>query len=415
MNTLVVSEPHRSRLVRTAGWLAVAVAVSLPWSTSATGILIAAWAIVLIPVLDWRELRGIVRSPAGGLPVLLVLLGVAGMLWAGVSWHERWDGLTSFLKLLAIPLLFAQFRHSERGQCVFAGFLIACAVLLAVGALADFVPGFSFIPMHWDHVPVKNAATQSEEFAICTFGLLYLAVDQFERRRWWWLLASVVLALGMLANIFFLATGRTALVMMLVLLAVFSFIRLRARGVTILTVVAVTIGALAWFSSPYLRGRTVAIWTDYQIYEKTDARTSSGERVEFYKKSIEFIGAAPLFGHGTGSIHRLFIESAAGKTGTEGVASANPHNQTFAVAIQLGLVGAAVLWAMWFAHLALFRGGGLAQWIGLMIIVQNIVGSLFNSHLFDFGQGWIYVFGVGVAGGMVLKSKISRRPDDAVG
>ena len=70
---------------------------------------------------------------------------------------------------------------------------------------------------------------------------------------------------------------------------------------------------------------------------------------------------------------------------------------------------------MWFAHLALFRGGGLAQWIGLMIVVQNIVGSLFNSHLFDFGQGWIYVFGVGVAGGMVLKTKISRRPDDAVG
>ena len=38
-----------------------------------------------------------------------------------------------------------------------------------------------------------------------------------------------------------------------------------------------------------------------------------------------------------------------------------------------------------------------------MLVVQNIVGSLFNSHLFDFTQGWVYVFGVGVAGGMVLK------------
>ena len=35
-------------------------------------------------------------------------------------------------------------------------------------------------------------------------------------------------------------------------------------------------------------------------------------------------------------------------------------------------------------------------------MVQNIFTSLFNSHLFDFHEGWMYVLGVGVAGGMVL-------------
>ena len=37
-----------------------------------------------------------------------------------------------------------------------------------------------------------------------------------------------------------------------------------------------------------------------------------------------------------------------------------------------------------------------------MVVVQNIFTSLFNSHLFDFHEGWMYVLGVGVAGGMVL-------------
>ena len=37
-------------------------------------------------------------------------------------------------------------------------------------------------------------------------------------------------------------------------------------------------------------------------------------------------------------------------------------------------------------------------------MVQNIFTSLFNSHLFDFHEGWMYVLGVGVAGGMVLKT-----------
>ena len=37
-----------------------------------------------------------------------------------------------------------------------------------------------------------------------------------------------------------------------------------------------------------------------------------------------------------------------------------------------------------------------------MVVIQNITSSLFNSHLFDFTQGWLYVFGVGVCGGTLL-------------
>ena len=46
--------------------------------------------------------------------------------------------------------------------------------------------------------------------------------------------------------------------------------------------------------------------------------------------------------------------------------------------------------------------GNWVAWLGLIVVASNIVSSLFNSHLFDFTHGWIYVFGVGVMGGMVL-------------
>ena len=83
----------------------------------------------------------------------------------------------------------------------------------------------------------------------------------------------------------------------------------------------------------------------------------------------------------------------------------NPHNQTLNVAVQWGAVGIVVLYAMWLLHLLLFRGEGLVAWIGLLVVVQNIFTSLFNSHLFDFHEGWMYVLGVGVAGGMVLRAR----------
>ena len=54
-------------------------------------------------------------------------------------------------------------------------------------------------------------------------------------------------------------------------------------------------------------------------------------------------------------------------------------------------------------------------WIGLMVVLQNIFTSLFNSHLFDFHEGWMYVLGVGVAGGMVLRAKSAEAARESAG
>jgi hypothetical protein len=53
----------------------------------------------------------------------------------------------------------------------------------------------------------------------------------------------------------------------------------------------------------------------------------------------------------------------------------------------------------------MFRGNGFAAWVGLLAVVQNVISSLFNSHLFDFVPGWMYVMSVGIAGGMMLREK----------
>lgn len=395
----------RAKIVNVADVLAIALAAALPWSTSAAGILAGMWAVTLIALFDVRGLRDVVMSPAGGLPVLLVLFGVAGMLWADVSLAERWEGIGSFIKLLTIPLFFVHFQRSDRGHYVFAAFALSCAALLIVTAFVMLIPPLAAEWVKPDNVIVRNAASQSGEFVLCMFGLFYVAADQVERRRWRLLPGIALFVAGMLISMFALSTGRTALVTIPVLLVLFVARRLTRRSATLVLASAVLVAAVAWFSAPYLRERTIQAWTDAEAYFATDAQNSSGERLEFYRKSLRFVGEAPLLGHGTGSIHQLFIVSSAGKTGAEGSATTNPHNQTFAVAIQIGLVGAAVLWAMWIAHLLLFRGLGLAAWVGLAVVAQNIVGSLFNSHLFDFLQGWIYVVGVGVAGGMVLKQR----------
>ncbi len=396
----------RAKLARVADGLVVGVAVVLPWSTSLTSILLALWLIVLIPTLEWADVRRELATPAGGLPVLLVLLGVLGMAWADVSLVERWRGLDGFIKLLVIPLLMAQFCRSDNGNRVFIGFLAACVALLIS----------SLVVATWRYIPhgstdfgvaVKSYIVQSAEFTICAAALIYLSVDAARAGRWANMVLSLVLALAFLGDIFFIATSRTTLVVIPLLILLYGGWYFGWRGFFGAAAAGLVIASALWATSPYLRDRATAVFTETERFEGNNGSTPSGERIEFWIKSLGFIESAPLAGHGTGSITEMFQRAAVGQTGVRAEVASNPHNQTFAVAIQLGLVGAAALWAMWLSHFLLFRGGGLTAWIGLVVVTQNIVGSLFNSYLFDFTEGWLYVVGFGVAAG------IFRRQSDA--
>jgi O-antigen ligase len=398
-----------------ADWCAVGVVASLPWSTSATGILIVFWLVCLIPTLDWASVRQEFLTPAGGLPALLWLFAAAGMLWADVSWAERIDGLGGFHKLLLIPLVLAHVRRSTRSAWMLLAFLISCTLLLAASyALVQWPQ------LNWrgyqslGGVPVKDYTAQGGEFALCIFILLPIAC-RIWRARPWAAFGLLLLAALFAVDLLYVMLGRTALVASAVLVCMFAFWQFGWRKAGVFLLLALAAAAAVWQSSPFLRSHFGLIRQEIREYESENVRTRSGERVEFWKRSISFVAQAPIFGHGTGTIRELFRRSAVGETGAAATVSPNPHNQTLAVAIQLGLAGTIVLYAMWVAHLLLFRGGTLPDWIGLVIVVQNIVSSLFNSHLFDFTQGWMYVFGVGIAGGTVLRQRLSTESGTSLG
>jgi hypothetical protein len=388
----------RERFERLADGLAVALVVSLPWSTSATGILAVLWLIALIPTLDVAALRRVLAIPAGGLPVLLWLMGLVGMLWAfDVPMAERWDGVKSYHKLLFIPLLIVHFRRSERAAWVMNGFLISCGILLVLSFVTFLMPS---MPWYWygrngPGIPVKDYIAQSAEFTVCVFLLAGIALKAWQQQRHWLAIGLSLLALGFLANMLVVVSSRTALVVIPVLLLLFVFKNQEGKdrfsG-------GLHLGALAWSFSPIVRDNIVDVANEVRKFQPDGRSTRAGERLEFWRKSIGFIADAPLIGHGTGSIRDQFRRSVAGQSGMASMTSANPHSQTFAVAVH----------RLPERHCFLPCRVSVAQ-RGLCLgragdVTQNIVGSLFNSHLFDFTQGWGYVIGVGVAAGAALKS-----------
>jgi hypothetical protein len=400
----------RKHFAQFADCLIVALAVSLPWSTSATSILAVLWLLTLLPTLDLASLRRVALVPAAGLTLLLVGLGVLGLLWADVPWAERFDGVESFLRLLCLPLLLLQFERSGGGRTALIGFLASCAVLLGLSWLLLEVPENIQWPFatKGHGIPVKDYIAQNAEFTICIFVILRLGLDAWAGGRRMIALLLALLALAFLANIFYVATSRTYLVVIPVLLLALGYRQIGWKGLAAAVAAGAILAATAWAASPPLRERVTSLFEEVASFQPGASATSAGERLEYWRKSLEFLRAAPILGHGTGSIRSQF-RAAAGASGMAAEVAANPHNQIFAVGIQIGLVGIAALLAMWIAHLALFRATRPAAWVGLVVVIENIVGSLFNSHLFDFTHAWIYILGVGVAGGVVLHEAAADR------
>ena len=396
---------------KVADIFAVLVALSLPWSTSLTGIFATAWLLTAAPTLDIRLFLQSLKRPICMFPMALFALALLGTLWSDAAWSVRLYAVGPTAKLLVLPVLFYHYERSTRGLWVFVAFLVSCTLLMAMSWIVTFAPGLSLKPPDVAErgIFVKNHIDQGQEFALCVVALAYPILAFLRAGRISLALLLGAVALSFVVNMAFVIVSRTALVTMPILLVIFALLHLRWRSMVVVLITLIALAGGAWIASPYLRATAATFLSDYQQYKATNRATSLGTRLEIWQKSLRFFAEAPIAGHGTGSTRDLFSQVAVGRPGD---ASAeifgNPHNQTLNVAVQWGMIGVVVLYAMWLFHLLLFRGDGLVASIGLLVVLQNIFTSLFNSHLFDFHEGWMYVLGVGVAGGMTLKAGLSE-------
>ena len=392
---------------KTSDIVAVLLALSLPWSTSLVGIFGAIFVLTLTPTIEWRPFIDSVRRPASALPIALFALAVVGMLWSDAPWGVRNYAVGQVAKLLMLPLLIYHFQRSARGMWVCWAFLISCVLMMLMSWLVMLYPGLALKQVNAERgIFVKNYINQSQEFALCAVALVYPVYTLLRSGKTWQALLLAAIAASFILNMAFVVVSRTVMVTLPVMLAVFAQIHLPRRTSLMILVAAIAAAGLAWTVSPQLQKKTETFVSDYREYKATDAKTSMGLRLEYWRKSLIFVGEAPFAGHGTGSTEGLFKRAAVGTDDfAAGVIINNPHNQTLNVAVQWGSIGIVVLYALWLVHLMLFRGDGLIAWIGFMTVLQNMLTSLFNSHLFDFHEGWMYVLGVGVAAGMVLRAK----------
>ncbi|MDQ8731318.1 O-antigen ligase family protein [Bradyrhizobium daqingense] len=387
--------------------LAALLSATLPWSTSGFLILLIPLLAIVLGSADVPLFTRSFRRPASLFPLAFLALAVVGISWSEAGMSDGVRGLSPMVKLLLFPFLFYYFQKSERAHWILVAFLVSCTVLLLYSWLVVFQPTLALKTGRCcgeDYgVPVRNYIDQSQEFAVCLVALILAALYSAERKAWKYAMLASALGVGFAANLLFVVTSRTALVCIPFMLLVVAWRHAGSKGALAMTIVGALVLAISWFSSPHLRARILSVGTQFEEYRSADIPSSVGKRLEFWRKSIGFFIEKPWIGHGTGSVRDLFEIAAVGHTGASAEIIANPHNQTLSAAVQWGLLGVLVLYGMWGAHLRMFVGSGYISDLGLVVITQNIIGSVFNSHLSDFTEGWMYVLGVAALAGIIAK------------
>ena len=285
-------------------------------------------------------------TAAGLLPVLLWLLAAVGMLWADVSFAERLGGLGKFHRLLLIPLLLMQFRRSERGMWVLYGVLcFRGRALLASWGLAT-CRDLPWRGTHRCRRPGQGSHFPEHGLSGLRVRHAWLRLRRARERRWRWT-AGACGALGPCFSRQYLShrhEPHRALVAPLLLLLL-GWREFRWKGLLGTALIGCIVGAgrvvrVALPARARLRGSI----DEYQAYRATDVPNSTGLHSSFCGSRCRSSNRRRSSGMAPVRSTHCFATPAPTKPALRGTLTQNPHNQIFAVAIQLGLAAPSCYW-----------------------------------------------------------------------
>lgn len=318
-------------------------------------------------------------------------------------------------KLLAIVLFIVLIRTPKEAALVLWIFLVSQAFFIVTSwAMAAGVPiawATRLDVPQYRYVVFSTYLDQTLIFA-GTAAVFWHMRAQLGRYPWVW----ATLALAALVNNVFLQEGRTGYIASLVVLslAIMWAVPQRLRLPTLVLAPLFLMAALYMGSSPVQKRVSLAIY-EMQTYSATGTgqASSSGFRLQAWKRSVQAIAEEPVFGHGVGAwtttVRRLEGERADEYFGTN--LGSNAHQEYLMWGVELGVMGVLLFIGFIVAvirdALTFSRPTSRAT---ISVAAVIAVVCLFNASMYDalIGDYFCVTLGVLMAVGLREKTPISK-------
>ena len=180
--------------------------------------------------------------------------------------------------------------------------------------------------------------------------LTFLAVVLWFMRAHWpqghWRWVPIGILLLTVLNVFFVMTGRSGFLVMLVFISMAVWWQLPKRWRWLVVGLPFVLAALMMVLSPRFQTRTTEVVKDVLSYRQGSIETSQAQRLDYWHRSLLAFQEKPLIGHGVGSwrmnYHRL--------GGMQADAPSNPHQQYLLWLVEAGVVGCILFLSLLFAQ-----------------------------------------------------------------
>jgi O-antigen ligase len=333
----------------------------------------------------WRRIRG---NPAAITSLLLFGLFAVGMSYSSSNLSTALEVLNKYRELLLFPIAISIFHNETWRRRAYYAFLAA----ILVGMLVSFCMYFGWLPpgppgQEW--IPFKSRISYGffMAYAIYLMGHHLLAAEAKSHRFFW------VCVIGLAYfNLMFMASGRTGHIVLLALLLLLGYqyrIALIKRWMIVIPVL-VAVVAVTILTSPAIQSRS----DDIDVAFSRPAESSIGERLIMWQTTLRIIEDHPIFGAGTGSFEGEYAKKAYDHPS---VLTGNPHDEYLLIAGQLGLIGLGGFLLLLYRQWKLANKQALPYSFAAQgLVLAMAVGCMFNSFLYDHGEGHFYAIFAGL-------------------
>jgi O-antigen ligase len=343
------------------------------------------------------------RNPIALLCLGLFLLLSIGTLYSTATFQDATHVLMKYRKLLWVALLIPFLQDPQWRRWATAAFLAAMLVTLCL-SYAHLLHAW-FIKLPLDNATVfKNHIAQNFLMAFTVYLLLHFSFNP-QIKKWIRIFAAIA-AIFAICNIFIFVQGRTGYVVLVALLMLIAWQQFGLRGILVGTGIITLLLSTLFFASQSFQQRIIHTAQEVETYQTSNAITSAGLRLEFYKKTLQIIQLNPLIGQGTGSLANAYANLTTESTGASSVKTLNPHNEYLMITAQIGIVGLLLflylLFQLWKQSYKLPHD---ERQMAQGMVVAFATGCLLNSLLLDFTEGhWFAYFAA------VFYATITNRP-----
>ena len=211
--------------------------------------------------------------------------------------------------------------------------------------------------------------------------------DHWPKGSWRW--APIVVLLLTVINVFFVMTGRSGFLAILVFITMAAWWQLPQKWRWLVVGLPFALTALMMQISPRFEAKTSQVISDVSIYRQGSIQASQAQRLDYWHRSLLAMKESPLLGHGVGSWRMSYHRVG----GLQVDAPSNPHQQYLLWVVESGAVGLFLFLGILVAQLkdAYALSDNARQTLLTVTAIAAVMG-LMNCPYFGAGMGECLVY-----------------------